>query len=126
MDGLTHLVGPLLPPEAPLDMPTQTFATRPEPHIGHRPTAPRLILLRRLLVLGAALALTAAATHEMWQVLGLARWTTLGAVMTFLFAVLMLPLSLACGAATRRACRSRQRSSRERARRCSCPSTMKT
>jgi membrane glycosyltransferase len=76
-------------------MPTQTFATRPEPHIGHRPTAPRLILLRRLLVLGAALALTAAATHEMWQVLGLARWTTLGAVMTFLFAVLMLPLSLA-------------------------------
>jgi membrane glycosyltransferase len=81
-----------LPPEAPLAMPVQDFARLPPP--GPLPSSPPLMWLRRLLVVGGALALTAAATAEMSLVLGLARFTVTGLALTALFALLFIWLAL--------------------------------
>ena len=71
-----------LPPEAPLDMPVRPLAEGPRASGISLPG----VVWRRIIVLGGAVALTAAATAEMWQVLALARWTISGAVLTFIFA----------------------------------------
>jgi len=93
MDALTPRHGQeILPAEAPLAMPVQDLARAPPS--GPKPHAPPLMWLRRLLVVGGALALTAAATAEMSLVLGLARFTVTGLALTALFTLLFLWLAL--------------------------------
>jgi membrane glycosyltransferase len=92
MDGL-NAPRALLPPEAPLAMPVRALAELPE---GRRtePRSPRGTRRRRAFALGVTGAVTLFATHEMWEVLGLARWTVSGVIMTALFAVLLVPIAL--------------------------------
>ncbi len=93
MDTLTSRASrEILPAEAPLAMPVQDLARAPPFH--KHPPAPPLMWLRRLLVVGGALALTVAATTEMSKVLGLARFTVTGLALTALFALLFLWLAL--------------------------------
>lgn len=96
MDSLSRALPgfELLPPGSPMAMPAQDFSRAPEPMVARRPSAPRLMWLRRLLVIGGALALTGLATSEMWQVLGLSRWSLMGVVMTAIFAMLFLWIAL--------------------------------
>lgn len=86
----------LLPPEAPLAMPVRPLAHWPEaPPPPHDEQRGRMrIGLRRALVFGSTLILTGFATHEMWEVLDHARWTSLGAVMTALFGLLFFWIAL--------------------------------
>lgn len=91
MDGMMPQAGASwLPAEAPLEMPAQRLdAAAPAP------PAPAGMGWRRLLVLGAALALTVAATVEMSAVLGLSRWTITGVLLTALFSFLFVWIALA-------------------------------
>jgi membrane glycosyltransferase len=91
MDGLSRPFT-LLPPEAPLAMPEQRLDQAPA--AAPKPPGPAGTRRWRAFVFGLTLALAIGATSEMWQVLGLARWTVSGAVMTLLFAVLILPIAL--------------------------------
>ncbi|SUE44998.1 glucans biosynthesis glucosyltransferase MdoH [Roseomonas gilardii] len=105
MDGVTtdtpcqpHPADPgwhALPPEAPLAMPVQDLRG-PAPPGGPatRPSAPRLMALRRLLVIGGAVALTALGGREMYLVLDLSRPTTLQIVLFLLFLVLFAWVAL--------------------------------
>ena len=77
----------LRPPDAPRAMPVQSFRqwvrpTRQPPHV------PR-ILLRRILVLGGALALAGLATYEVFRVLVFRGLTGLELVLLILFATLV-------------------------------------
>ncbi|WP_213668969.1 glucans biosynthesis glucosyltransferase MdoH [Roseococcus pinisoli] len=85
----------LLPPEAPMAMPAQDLARAPRPVVTSRPSAPPLMWLRRLLVIGGALAFTFIATSEMSLVLGLSRWSLMGVVLTAFFAMLFIWIALA-------------------------------
>jgi membrane glycosyltransferase len=100
MDGLR--VEPdgaaLLPAPAPLAMPVRPLDALP-PRRAAPPRGPRGLALRRLLVLGGAVVLTSAATMEMSLVLGLARWTAIGLVLSVLFAALFFWIALACTSA---------------------------
>jgi len=96
MDILTLQPGSeVLPQEAPLAMPVQALGRAPDARLPGPPpaNAPR-IGLRRVLVLGGAVALTIAATVQMSLVLGLARWTLSGVALTALFCALFLWLAL--------------------------------
>ncbi|MBR0651849.1 glucans biosynthesis glucosyltransferase MdoH [Roseomonas terrae] len=93
MDGLTRPPSPLLPPEAPLAMPVRPLAVLPD-EIRPKPTSPPGTRRRRAAVLTVTAAVTLGATAEMWEVLGLARWTASGVIMTALFAVLLMPIAL--------------------------------
>ncbi len=67
MDALIDRAGltaPWLPEVAPLAMPVQSLRVAP-PRGSRPPTAPRDVALRRLLVIGGAVALTAAGADEM-------------------------------------------------------------
>lgn len=92
MDGLTSPVG-LLPAETPLPMPARPLSSMP-PRSQARPVAPPGTRCGRLLVLAVTATVTVVATLEMWEVLGLARWTASGVLMTILFAVLLMPIAL--------------------------------
>ena len=85
----------LLPPERPMAMAAQDFSRAPPPAVTRRPSAPPLMWLRRMLVIGSALALTAVATAEMSLVLGLSRWSLMGVVMTAIFGMLFVWIALA-------------------------------
>jgi membrane glycosyltransferase len=77
---------PALPPEAPLAMPTQSLRIAPA---SHRPaSSPRLMGLRRLVVIGGAAGLSGAATYQMYLVLGANVLTTLIVFMLVLFLAL--------------------------------------
>ncbi len=96
MDGLT-LAPALLPREEPLDMPVHSLREAPNegPNVlvaGHGADG---FALRRWLVLGGALLLTAGAAAEMSIVVGLARWTVVGLLLTLLFAGLFFFIILA-------------------------------
>ncbi|TCH96148.1 glucans biosynthesis glucosyltransferase MdoH [Roseococcus sp. SYP-B2431] len=97
MDGLSRALPgfELLPPEWPMAMPAQDLSRAPRPGVTRRPSAPPLMWLRRLLVVGSALALTGIATAEMSLVLGLSRWSVMGVVMTAIFAMLFVWIALA-------------------------------
>ncbi|WP_421993714.1 glucans biosynthesis glucosyltransferase MdoH [Roseococcus sp.] len=97
MDGLSRsLPGyEMLPQEAPLAMPVQDLSRAPEREVTQRPSAPPLMWLRRLLVIGGALALTGFATAEMSLVLGLSRWSLMGVVLTAFFGMLFIWIALA-------------------------------
>jgi membrane glycosyltransferase len=76
-----------LPDEAPLAMPTQSL--RGTHSRSARPTsAPRAMALRRLLVIGSAVALTAVGAVEMYQVFTVNGVTALAVVMLALFLAL--------------------------------------
>jgi membrane glycosyltransferase len=96
MDALTQTSGsdthagsphPALPPEAPLDMIEQRFWTA-EPAAQRPPTAPRMIALRRTVVFGGTIALTAAAAHQMYLVV------TVNGLTVLLGAILALYVAL--------------------------------
>jgi membrane glycosyltransferase len=82
----------LLPQEAPLPMPVQDLGRAPDGAAA--PRNPWGTILCRALVIGGALAMTAVATAQMSQVLGLARFTVTGLALTTLFAVLFVWLAL--------------------------------
>src|SRR6476646_571259 len=82
-----------LPPEAPLEMVEQSLwmcqATEPtEPTEPRFPTAPRLVLLRRVLIIGGAIALTALAAYQMYLVLTVNGTTLLQAIVLGLYVAL--------------------------------------
>ncbi|HUN38942.1 MAG TPA: glucans biosynthesis glucosyltransferase MdoH [Acetobacteraceae bacterium] len=76
-----------LPPEAPLLMPTQSLRT-PLPRRDPPLTGPRLIGLRRLLVIGGATALALEGTYQMYRVLAVNGPTPLAIIMIVLFLAL--------------------------------------
>ena len=85
---------PFLPPEAPLGMQPQSLGRAPA-RTPPPQTAPRLIGLRRLLVIGSAVLLTLGATREMYLVLNGAGPSVLGIVVLVLFVVLFAWIALA-------------------------------
>ncbi|MBR0667230.1 glucans biosynthesis glucosyltransferase MdoH [Roseomonas hellenica] len=99
MDGLgvtsPHAPGwRALPEPAPLEMPVQSLRTLPQPGLDARPSAPRGLGWRRLLVIGGAVLLTAFAGREMSLVLDIARPTALQIVILALFVVLFAWVAL--------------------------------
>ena len=82
-----------LPPECPLEMPEQSlWEQRDRPP---RPdTAPRGVVLRRLLVFGGAIALTCGAAYEMYEVLQVGGLTPLEAAILVLFVLLFAWIAL--------------------------------
>jgi membrane glycosyltransferase len=94
MDGMTHgaAADEILPAEAPLAMPIQDLRHHPASTLR---LDDRRMAWRRALVLGGAAAVTGFATIEMSQVLGLARWTVTGALLTLLYALLLFWIALA-------------------------------
>ena len=89
-----------LPPEAPLAMPVQSLRARPQRRAGGMPSRLAATWLRRLLVLGGAIALTAYASREMWLVLNSGRPTPLQAFVLVLFVVLFAWIALSFTSAT--------------------------
>lgn len=94
-----------LPPEAPLDMPVQDLRAAPARSAsttipGRLPSSPGGLWLRRLVVIGGAILLTAFATREMWLVLNSGRPTPLQAVVLGLFVVLFGWIALSFTSAT--------------------------
>ncbi len=82
-----------LPDEAPLAMPTQSLSTTPPRHATPI-TEPRLILTRRALVIGSAVAMTVVGTYEMYLVLAVNGPTVLAIVMLALFVALFAWIAL--------------------------------
>ncbi|MFG1464375.1 glucans biosynthesis glucosyltransferase MdoH [Xanthobacter sp. DSM 24535] len=100
MDGVTDLptaavaanpgretIAPALPAESPLAMPVQSLSTRPAAS-GVPDTAPAGVFLRRLLVIGGAMAMTAFAAWEMYLVLSVGALSWLEGVVLVLFVIL--------------------------------------
>ncbi|MFC0408718.1 glucans biosynthesis glucosyltransferase MdoH [Roseomonas elaeocarpi] len=83
-----------LPPEAPMAMPVQNLRARPVPTNGARPSTPAMMWLRRLLVVGGAVALTGWGAEEMYLVLDLSRPTTLQIILFGLFLILFAWIAL--------------------------------
>jgi membrane glycosyltransferase len=83
-----------LPEEARLEMPVQSLRARPQRRTGGMPSAPGGGWLRRLLVIGLSVALTAYGTHEMWLVLNSGRPTTAQVVVLLLFVALFAWIAL--------------------------------
>ena len=76
-----------LPPEAPLAMPVQDLGTAP--HAAQHPTTgPAFLWLRRVLVIGGAIALAAFASWEMYLVLSVGSVSWLEWIMLALFVTL--------------------------------------
>ena len=92
MDGLTTDFQ-ALPPEAPLDMPVQSLRSAAAP--GRRPPALPGMALRRLLVIGSAIGLTAFAGREMHKVLGVNGVTPLEVAILVVFVTLFAWIALA-------------------------------
>jgi len=82
-----------LPPEAPLDMPVQSLFARRE-RKGPPASAPRSAFLRRVVVFGSAVALTALGALEMHRVLKVAGLTALEVVLLVLFVTLFAWIAL--------------------------------
>ena len=101
MDAVVVQSGPVswpaLPEETPLEMRVQSLRHQPEPRPGRvrLPSAPRGMALRRLLVIGGAVLMTAAAANEMYKVLTAGTLTLLAAVVLALFVALFAWIALA-------------------------------
>ncbi len=80
---------PALPPEARLDMPTQSLRrwSRGEERTRARPADWTTPWVSRLLVFGSALALTAYGVHEMYEVVSVSRTTVLQYLLLAFFTV---------------------------------------
>ncbi|WP_235035337.1 glucans biosynthesis glucosyltransferase MdoH [Roseomonas sp. 18066] len=81
-------------------MPVQSLQARPVKRLGEMPSRPMASGLRRLLVIGGAILLTAFATREMWLVLNSGRPTPLQAFVLLLFVVLFAWIALSFTSAT--------------------------
>lgn len=92
MDTLI-LAPPLLPGEAPMNMPVRSLLSAPEDRVAAH--GAHGFALRRAMVLGGALLITIYAAGEMSLVVGLARWTVVGVLLTLLFAALFFFIALA-------------------------------
>jgi membrane glycosyltransferase len=93
MDTLTRGHTAALPPEAPLAMPVQSLGAAPAR--GGRPaTAPRGLALRRLFVIGGAVAMTAAGGEQMYFVLNGNGPSLLGILVLALFLTLFAWVAL--------------------------------
>ncbi|MCK8785708.1 glucans biosynthesis glucosyltransferase MdoH [Roseomonas sp. NAR14] len=75
-------------------MPVQSLRARPAHRLGARPSSPRGMFLRRLPVIGGAVAITALGGWEMAAALNLDRPTVLGVVLLLLFLVLFAWIAL--------------------------------
>ncbi len=85
---------PALPPEAPMAMPVQSLEHAPPR--GPRPaTTPRALLLRRLFVIGGAIAMTAVGGEQMYFVLNGNGPSILGIFVLVLFLALFAWVALA-------------------------------
>src|ERR1019366_1837054 len=93
MDVLTATAFRAVPPEVPLAMPVQSLRVAPS-HPGRPASSPRAIGLRRLLVIGGAIAMTGAAEWQMKLVLAVNGLTPLAVVMLALFAALFAWIAL--------------------------------
>lgn len=93
MDGLTTPFQGM-PPETPLPMTAQSFRQKPA-RTPRPPSSPSSIVWRRLLVVGGAIVLTAAATREMSLVLGSNGLTNLAYLILALFVSLFAWIALA-------------------------------
>lgn len=76
-------------------MPIQSLRHRPKPGRVRLPSAPRCMPLRRLLVIGGAMLMTAVAANEMYKVLTAGTLTLLAALVLILFVVLFAWIALA-------------------------------
>ena len=102
MDAVTEAPGTThafhaLPPEAPLRMEVQDLHARPDLHgrDWHAPSEPPLITLRRLAVVGSALALTVYGAYQTHLVLDANGFSVLGVIMEVLFVLLFTWIALA-------------------------------
>ncbi|RRU11222.1 glucans biosynthesis glucosyltransferase MdoH [Stenotrophomonas sp. 278] len=84
---------PVLPPEAPLTMPEQSFREG-RLQVPKQRTAPRLMALRRFYILGGTAAMTAAGTAMMWKVLASNGISVLEACLLVLFVALFAWIAL--------------------------------
>jgi membrane glycosyltransferase len=86
-----------LPPEAPLAMPTQSLRQSgrlaPE-RVGRFPSSPRLMWLRRLVVIGGAIVMTGFGSREMYRVLAVNGVTPLAVFMLAVFVALFAWIAL--------------------------------
>lgn len=98
MDGLTRIAA-LLPTEAPLAMPVRPLGAAAEVVRAAQAQPPGTMACRGFVLL-LTLGVTGFAAIEMWDVLGLSRWTVSGVVLTVLFAVLLLPIALSFATAS--------------------------
>jgi membrane glycosyltransferase len=97
MDTVTEGVGPAfraLPEEAPLAMPTQSLDAAP-PRGGRPASAPRGLFLRRLFVIGGAVAMTVAGGEKMYFVFNGNGPSLLGLLVLLLFLALFAWVALA-------------------------------
>jgi membrane glycosyltransferase len=101
-DGATPGDGAPLPPETPLAMPVQSLRAAPPqspgaaaPRGGRPPTSPRFMALRRLIVIGGTLALTAASVNEMYGALSVGGLTLLELIVLLLFGALFAWIAFA-------------------------------
>ena len=94
MDGVVDaLAHPALPQEAKLPMPTQSLNA---PARKRRlPSAPRSTALRRIVVIGGAVAMTGVAGYEMYRVLDVGGLTPLEIALLVLFVALFAWIALA-------------------------------
>ena len=83
-----------LPPESPMEMPTQHLHQKP-PRTRSPQSSPPQIALRRLLIIGSAIALTAAAAREMHLALGVNGATPLEIAILIVFVTLFAWIALA-------------------------------
>lgn len=94
MQALDVAASPALPPPAPLDMPVQSLRAEPRREEGLIPPT-RGLALRRLLVIGGAMAMTAVGGRRMYLVLNGAGQSFLGWAVLILFVVLFAWIALA-------------------------------
>jgi membrane glycosyltransferase len=95
MDDLTRtgMSFRALPDEAPLAMPTQSLRSAPAP-TPRPPSSPRAMGLRRFVIIGGAVVLTAVGAKEMYDVFAVNGVTPLAIVMLALFVALFAWIAL--------------------------------
>lgn len=87
-----------MPPEAPLDMPTQDLRHNPWP-MAERTQSRWLTWPARILSVGGTVAITGYGLREMFAIVGAGNMTSLQAVMIFFFAITLCWIAFACASA---------------------------
>jgi membrane glycosyltransferase len=96
LSRLPHLNAPFidaLPPAAPIAMPQQSLWQAPK-CASSPATAPPLMLLRRIVVFGSSIALTALASQQMYEVLQVGGLTILETIILVLFVAMFAWIAL--------------------------------
>ncbi len=87
-----------MPPEAPLDMPTQDLRHNPWP-TAERTQSRWLTWPARILSVGGTIGITGYGLREMFAIVGAGNMTSLQAVMIFFFAITLCWIAFACASA---------------------------